>query len=174
MLYSQPPPVPPPVLPRRYKRHIVPLLSLSVDFYIRVFVRVFTNATAVKDASTRLAYVWQSSGCDSFYLQRVGQKKINGNSVKHMPNHGPAVPEMRCPETGSGYIMGGPIWAEPIHDHEFVKGLMADIERDKSRCGLGGGCRRCWFSLHFTECCCGLDGVLADTGQRHGWCICFC
>ncbi|CAI7889904.1 unnamed protein product [Closterium sp. NIES-53] len=26
----------------RFKRHIVPVLSVSVDFYIRVFVRVFT------------------------------------------------------------------------------------------------------------------------------------
>lgn len=27
----------------RYKRHIVPVLSLSIDFYIRVFVRVYTS-----------------------------------------------------------------------------------------------------------------------------------
>lgn len=26
----------------RYKRHIVPVLSVSVDFYIRVFVRIYT------------------------------------------------------------------------------------------------------------------------------------
>lgn len=26
----------------RYKRHIVPVLSLSVDFYVRVFVRIYT------------------------------------------------------------------------------------------------------------------------------------
>lgn len=27
----------------RYKRYIVPVLSLSIDFYIRVFVRVYTS-----------------------------------------------------------------------------------------------------------------------------------
>ena len=27
----------------RYKRHIVPVLSLSIDFYVRVFVRVYTS-----------------------------------------------------------------------------------------------------------------------------------
>ena len=26
----------------RYKRYIVPVLSISVDFYIRVFVRIYT------------------------------------------------------------------------------------------------------------------------------------
>jgi tRNA (guanine26-N2/guanine27-N2)-dimethyltransferase len=28
----------------RYGRYIVPLVSLSIDFYIRVFVRVFTGS----------------------------------------------------------------------------------------------------------------------------------
>ena len=50
------------------------MLSLSIDFYVRVFVRVFTSPKDVKDAATRLAYVYQSSGCDSFYLQPVGRK----------------------------------------------------------------------------------------------------
>lgn len=27
----------------RYKRYIVPVVSLSIDFYIRVFVRVYTS-----------------------------------------------------------------------------------------------------------------------------------
>lgn len=53
----------------RYRRRIVPLLSLSVDFYVRVFVRVYTSPNEVKDSPSRLAYLWQSSGCDSFFLQ---------------------------------------------------------------------------------------------------------
>ena len=50
------------------------LLSLSIDFYVRVFVRVYTSAIEVKDAATKLMYVHQSSGCDSFYVQAVGRK----------------------------------------------------------------------------------------------------
>ena len=30
----------------RYKRYIVPVLSLSIDFYIRVFVRVYTSGAS--------------------------------------------------------------------------------------------------------------------------------
>lgn len=117
----------------RYKRHIVPVLSLSIDFYIRVFVRVYTSAQEVKNSATRLGYVWQSTGCDSFYWQRVGRRLIKGGgSVKYMPGAGPAVPE-KCPETGSGFQMGGPFWAEPIHDPAWVAGLLQQIQRDKDR-----------------------------------------
>ena len=27
----------------RYKRYIVPCLSLSIDFYVRIFVRIYTS-----------------------------------------------------------------------------------------------------------------------------------
>ena len=58
----------------RYKRHIVPVLSLSVDFYVRVFVRIYTSPAAVKDSGSKLMYMYQSQGCDSFFTQRVGRK----------------------------------------------------------------------------------------------------
>lgn len=50
------------------------VLSLSIDFYVRVFVRVFTSPQTVKDSPTKVAYLYQSRGCDSFYLQSVGRK----------------------------------------------------------------------------------------------------
>lgn len=34
-----------------YQRYIQPLLSVSVDFYIRVFVRVFTGQATVKNSA---------------------------------------------------------------------------------------------------------------------------
>ncbi|EFN59063.1 hypothetical protein CHLNCDRAFT_29505, partial [Chlorella variabilis] len=116
----------------RHKRHIRPVLSLSIDFYIRIFVRVYTSAAEVKNSATRLGYVWQSTGCDSFYWQRVGRKAVKGggNSVKYMPGAGPAVPQ-QCPETGAGFQMGGPFWAEPLHDPEWVAGLLDQVRRDK-------------------------------------------
>ena len=54
------------------------------------------------------------------------------NHIKYMASQGPAVPE-RCPETGSGWLMGGPIWSEPIHDVAFVKGLISDMDLDRER-----------------------------------------
>lgn len=34
-----------------YQRYIVPLLSISADFYVRVFVRVFTGQAKVKSSA---------------------------------------------------------------------------------------------------------------------------
>lgn len=50
------------------------MVSLSIDFYIRVFVRVYTSAAETKNAATKLAYVYQSQGCESFFLQRLARK----------------------------------------------------------------------------------------------------
>ena len=36
----------------RYGRYIEPLLSLSIDFYVRIFIRVQTSAMEVKKALT--------------------------------------------------------------------------------------------------------------------------
>lgn len=52
----------------------VQVLSLSIDFYVRVFVRVYTSAENVKESATKQMYVYQSSGCDSFFTQPVGRK----------------------------------------------------------------------------------------------------
>lgn len=34
-----------------YQRYIVPLLSISADFYVRVFVRIFTGQAKVKSSA---------------------------------------------------------------------------------------------------------------------------
>lgn len=41
----------------RYKRYIVPVLSLSIDFYVRVFVRVYTSGGCYLDASPRVGVI---------------------------------------------------------------------------------------------------------------------
>ena len=37
----------------------------------------------MKNSATKLGYVWQSTGCDSFHWQRVGRKFQKGNSTKY-------------------------------------------------------------------------------------------
>jgi tRNA (guanine26-N2/guanine27-N2)-dimethyltransferase len=49
-------------------------MSLSIDFYVRVFVRVRVSANEVKASATKQMYIYQSQGCESFYIQRVGRK----------------------------------------------------------------------------------------------------
>ena len=53
----------------RYKRYIVPLYCVRVDFYVRLFVRVYESARECRLSSCKLSNVYQCSQCDSFRLQ---------------------------------------------------------------------------------------------------------
>ena len=52
-----------------YKRYIVPLVSVSADFYIRVFVQVFTSAAEVKRSASKKSLVYHCIGCGSYFFQ---------------------------------------------------------------------------------------------------------
>uniref|UniRef100_A0A8C2XMW0 tRNA (guanine(26)-N(2))-dimethyltransferase n=1 Tax=Cyclopterus lumpus TaxID=8103 RepID=A0A8C2XMW0_CYCLU len=117
-----------------YQRYIQPLLSVSVDFYIRVFVRVFTGQATVKNSASKQALVYNCVGCGSFQLQRMGRRMSNGKHVKYSPASGPPVgPE--CEHCGQRHQLGGPIWAEPIHDVPFVQKVLSAVSGNPSRFG---------------------------------------
>uniref|UniRef100_A0A8C1EZD2 tRNA (guanine(26)-N(2))-dimethyltransferase n=2 Tax=Cyprinus carpio TaxID=7962 RepID=A0A8C1EZD2_CYPCA len=67
-----------------YQRYIEPLLSVSVDFYIRVFVRVKTGQAVVKNSASKHALLYNCVGCGAFHLQRMGKKMSQG---KHSTVH---------------------------------------------------------------------------------------
>lgn len=56
----------------RYAKYIVPLLSVSVDFYCRVFVRVYSGPQKVKESASKSAMLYECSGCSAHYLQPLG------------------------------------------------------------------------------------------------------
>ncbi|XP_065855019.1 tRNA (guanine(26)-N(2))-dimethyltransferase 2-like [Euphorbia lathyris] len=116
----------------RYKRYIVPVLSVRMDFYVRVFVRVYTSASAMKNTPLKLSYVYQCIGCDSFHLQPIGRTISKNNSVRFMPGFGPVVPQ-ECIHCGKKYNMGGPIWSAPIHDQEWVTSTLEAVRSMKDR-----------------------------------------
>nr|XP_019601780.1 PREDICTED: tRNA (guanine(26)-N(2))-dimethyltransferase isoform X3 [Rhinolophus sinicus] len=87
-----------------YQRFVMPLLSISADFYVRVFVRVFTGQAKVK-ASARVKF---SAACGP-----------------------PVAPE--CEHCGQRHQLGGPLWAEPIHDLDFVGHVLEAVSANPSR-----------------------------------------
>ncbi|CAM9749899.1 unnamed protein product [Ectocarpus sp. 12 AP-2014] len=109
----------------RYRRHVVPVLSLSIDFYIRLFVRVFTSPAEVKKACTKAAYVHQSLGCGSFFLHPVG--KMSNNNYNPSLTTGDGL----CPQTGKRFKVGGPIWSPAIHDMEWVRLLLDRVQKNR-------------------------------------------
>ncbi|KAI3452186.1 hypothetical protein Pfo_008851 [Paulownia fortunei] len=116
----------------RYKRYIVPVLSVQMDFYVRVFVRIYTSASAMKNTPLKLSYVYQCTGCDSFHLQPIGRTVSKNTSVRYLPGFGPVVAQ-ECTDCGKKYNMGGPIWSAPIHDLEWVTSILADVKSMKDR-----------------------------------------
>uniref|UniRef100_A0AAX7UKW6 tRNA (guanine(26)-N(2))-dimethyltransferase n=1 Tax=Astatotilapia calliptera TaxID=8154 RepID=A0AAX7UKW6_ASTCA len=104
-----------------YQRYIQPLLSVSVDFYIRVFVRVFTGQATVKNSASKQALVYNCVGCGAFHLQRMDTKHSAASSNEVLC----VMVQSRC--------LGGPIWAESIHDLEFVQKVLSAV--------LGNPCR---------------------------------
>ncbi|XP_074990265.1 tRNA (guanine(26)-N(2))-dimethyltransferase isoform X4 [Calonectris borealis] len=87
-----------------YQRFIVPLLSVSADFYVRVFVRVFTGQAKVKASA----------------------------SFKYGAATGPPVGPT-CEFCQQRHQLGGPMWAEPLHDPAFVERVLAALESSPGR-----------------------------------------
>ncbi|KAL5702047.1 methylamine--glutamate N-methyltransferase [Ranunculus cassubicifolius] len=116
----------------RYKRYIVPVLSVRMDFYIRVFVRIFTSASEIKNTPLKLSYVYQCIGCDSFHLQCLARTIMKKNSVRYLPGFGPVVPQA-CNDCGKKFNVGGPIWSAPIHDQDWVSSILTNVYSMRER-----------------------------------------
>ncbi|XP_005098109.1 tRNA (guanine(26)-N(2))-dimethyltransferase [Aplysia californica] len=120
----------------RYSRYIVPLISLSIDFYFRVFVRVYTGQKQVKHSATKKAMVYECVGCGSHALQPLAEAvptKGEGN-FKFMPGTGPVVGPV-CSHCGHHHRVGGPIWSAPIHDKDFVKQVIQQVQTNPKPLG---------------------------------------
>jgi tRNA (guanine26-N2/guanine27-N2)-dimethyltransferase len=91
----------------KYGLYIEPLLSLSIDFYARVWVRVRNGPAHVKKLASSTMIVYNcDQGCGSWVQQRLGKVKENsgksgkGNFLKFGLARAPAVGEC-CLECGS-------------------------------------------------------------------------
>eukprot|EP00742_Colponemidia_sp_Colp-10_P014060 GILJ01015928.1.p1 GENE.GILJ01015928.1~~GILJ01015928.1.p1 ORF type:complete len:614 (-),score=102.02 GILJ01015928.1:117-1958(-) len=64
----------------KHKKYIVPLLSLHIDFYVRVFVRVYTQQAEVKLAACKLAHYFKCTRCPNFSVVPLGRVKVHGKN----------------------------------------------------------------------------------------------
>jgi len=109
----------------RYQRFIEPLLSISADFYVRVFVRVRTGQSQVKELATKLANIYHCRSCSAFSLQPLMIKSENVYRV----GSGPPVGQT-CNHCGGRHAFCGPIWAAAIHDVDFVRQVRKTVLSD--------------------------------------------
>ncbi|KAG6832138.1 hypothetical protein H0H87_002450 [Tephrocybe sp. NHM501043] len=123
----------------RYGRYIEPLASLSIDFYVRIFVRVKTSPLEVKKALTKTSAYYICSTCQSSYEQplgRVVEKPSAAGNVNYLfkIQNGPGVTE-KCPECDSTLHMAGPMWSGPLHDTGFVTKVLEHLEANQDKYG---------------------------------------
>ncbi|KAM3078268.1 RNA methyltransferase tRNA(m5U54)methyltransferase [Clarireedia jacksonii] len=112
---------------------IEPLLSLSIDFYARVFVRIYKSPADVKFLAGKTMVVYNcDAGCGAWTTQLVGRNKLaqnkSGNDYfwKHVYAPGPSAGE-HCRHCGMITHMGGPMYAGPLHSPEFIKRILDDL-----------------------------------------------
>uniref|UniRef100_A0A182R3T0 tRNA (guanine(26)-N(2))-dimethyltransferase n=1 Tax=Anopheles funestus TaxID=62324 RepID=A0A182R3T0_ANOFN len=121
----------------RYGRYMQPLLSISADFYIRVFVRIYTGKYACKKSSSKQSMVFQCTGCEALTLQSLGVLKpnpteANPQQIKFGIPTGPFV-DSRCEHCNHQHHMGGPIWSAPLHDEDFLDELLDTVEQEDTK-----------------------------------------
>ncbi|XP_052758392.1 probable tRNA (guanine(26)-N(2))-dimethyltransferase isoform X2 [Galleria mellonella] len=116
----------------RYSRYIVPLLSISADFYIRVFVKIYSGAIHCKKTTSKLSMVYHCVGCDHITLQPLGGFKPNPSEKNpdQMKAYLPAAPTVGeyCVHCNQRHHLGGPIWSAPIHDEAFVSRVLMHVQ----------------------------------------------
>ena len=106
----------------KYQLAIIPLISLSVDFYVRLFVKVINSAATAKLSIGNSSNVFQCSECPAFYLHTLGRstkKKWTGNLFTGYS---------LCPHCGGKFFIQGPIYSGHLHDKEFVKKVLENAE----------------------------------------------
>ncbi|VUC24833.1 unnamed protein product [Clonostachys rosea] len=123
----------------RYGLHIEPQLSLSIDFYTKVFVKVTKSAQAVKFLGSKTMLVYScSQGCGAWTTQYLMKskpspnKKGDGLFYKHGMTQAPTSDRL-CQHCGLKMHLNGPMYGGRIHSQEFIQRLLDQLPKaDKS------------------------------------------
>lgn len=114
----------------KYKKTVEPLLCLSIDFYVRVFVKVKTSPIEVKNLQSNTMITYHCSQCGTFHNQPLGRRqerpsrkskitKITKYSVAQKTPIG-----HKCKFCGGTFNLAGPMYAGPLHNREFIEEVL--------------------------------------------------
>jgi len=116
----------------RYSLTIEPLLSLSIDYYVRVFVRVTKSQANLKFLASKTMAVYNCGhGCQAWEVQplmktkEVPSKKGGAMQYKHTMAQGPTC-NVFCPHCKTKMHLAGPMYAGYLHSPSFIR-RMQDI-----------------------------------------------
>ncbi|KZL63941.1 N2,N2-dimethylguanosine tRNA methyltransferase [Colletotrichum tofieldiae] len=112
----------------KYGLTIEPQLSLSIDFYCRVFVKVRKSKDAVNYQGGKTMIMYNCPGCSAWETQpmvrtRPAPKKKEGYFYKHGLSQGPPT-DSHCKHCGSSMHIAGPMYSGPLHNPEFIQRIL--------------------------------------------------
>ena len=113
----------------RYGISIEPLLSLSIDFYARVFVRIHKSPAQLKMLASKTMVIYNcDAGCGAWSIQRIaharGIPNRNGEIVyKHTAAIGSSA-GLECEHCGFKTHIVGPMWGGPLHNPYFIQRIL--------------------------------------------------
>jgi len=116
----------------KYSIAIEPLLSLSIDFYCRLFIRVHKSQQDVKlMAGTTMIVYNCDQGCQAWETQLIARNQAkeakNGEKFyKHGFAQAPSTDRF-CDHCGTKTHLGGPMWAGPLHNPVFVQKILSRL-----------------------------------------------
>lgn len=117
----------------RYGLAIEPLLSLSIDFYARVFVRVSRSPAAVKFTAGKTMIVYNCDvGCGAWKTQFLLRNKAqpnktgSGSFYKHTMAQGPTA-DQHCEHCGLKMHLAGPMFGGRLHSPDFIKRILDSL-----------------------------------------------
>lgn len=122
----------------KYGLAVEPLLSLSIDYYARVFVRVFRSPAQVKFLAGNTMIVYScDSGCGAWTTQPLcaTRSRIDrtGQPFYHFSLAQAPLSDRRCEHCGFKTHLAGPMWAGPLHNPHFIRRILAllpTVDRD--------------------------------------------
>ncbi|KAK0938104.1 RNA methyltransferase tRNA(m5U54)methyltransferase [Friedmanniomyces endolithicus] len=119
----------------KYGLAIEPLLSLSIDFYVRIFIRVTKSPADVKFLAGKTMLVYGcDTGCGAWHAQMLGRSTrqtgkgpANNSPFKHGIALAPSTDHL-CEHCNSKMHVAGPMWAGPILNRAFVEQILDDVK----------------------------------------------
>ncbi|MCJ1286426.1 RNA methyltransferase tRNA(m5U54)methyltransferase [Xylographa opegraphella] len=116
----------------RYGMAIEPLLSLSIDFYARVFVRVRRSAVEAKFLAGKTMLVYNCDhGCGAWNTQFLANNKAEKNKKggefhKYMLAQAPTA-SPNCEHCGLKTHLSGPMWGGHLHNPFFIQRILDEL-----------------------------------------------
>ncbi|KAF2191385.1 TRM-domain-containing protein [Zopfia rhizophila CBS 207.26] len=116
----------------RYGLAIEPLLSLSIDYYIRAFIRIRKSPNDVKLLASKTMMVYNcDSGCGAWSIQFLARittsENRKGNAFfKHHFAQAPSANQL-CEHCGHKTHLSGPMYGGPLHNTAFIEKVLAFV-----------------------------------------------